>query len=278
MNEFVKTNYDLNDKEVVSVIDELSLWAAPFGLKLLATINLKKNITAIDIGFGLGFPLIEIAMRLGNSCKVFGIDPWKAATERAKTKAKIYGITNVEFLSGVAEQIPLPDKSIDLIFSNNGINNVQDLKKTFEECCRIAKPGAQFVFTFNTDKTMIEFYDVLENVLQEKGMLNEVGNLKEHIYEKRKPIIEVKNLVEKNNFTIKKIVEDKFSYGFTDGTVMLNHFLIRLAFLESWKNLLTDIRQKEIFYEVENKLNESAREKGNLTLTVPFVLFNCEKN
>ena len=63
MSKFIKTNYDLNDKEIISAIDELSLWAAPFGLKLLETIKLKKNITALDIGFGLGFPLLEVGDR-----------------------------------------------------------------------------------------------------------------------------------------------------------------------------------------------------------------------
>src|SRR4030067_181575 len=60
------------NKEIISAIDELSLWAAPFGLKLLETIKLKKNITALDIGFGLGFPLLEVAMRLGEPSKVCG--------------------------------------------------------------------------------------------------------------------------------------------------------------------------------------------------------------
>jgi ubiquinone/menaquinone biosynthesis C-methylase UbiE len=179
MEEYLKTSYDLNDKELISVIDELPLWSAPFGLKILERINYKKNITALDIGSGLGFPLLEVAMRLGNSCKIYGIDPWEAAIERISKKVKIYGITNVEIINGVAEEIPLPDNSVDLIFSNNGLNNVNDLKAVLEECCRISNAGAQLVFTFNTDKTMIEFYSALEEVLFEKNMLNEINLLKE---------------------------------------------------------------------------------------------------
>ena len=107
-------------------------------------------------------------MRLGNSCKVYGIDPWEAAVERIKTKINIYGITNTEIITGVAEKIPLPDNSVDLIFSNNGLNNVNDLEAVLNECSRVSKIGSQLVFTFNTDKTMIEFYSVLEDVLREK--------------------------------------------------------------------------------------------------------------
>ena len=165
MIEFIKTNFDLNDRETVSVIDELSLWAAPFGLRLLEKINYRKNITALDIGSGLGFPLLELAMRLGNTCTLYGIDPWETAVERIKTKFKIYRITNVEMITGLAEKISLPDNSVDLIFSNNGLNNVNDIKNVLNECGRISKAGAQLVFTFNTDKTMIEFYSVLEEIL-----------------------------------------------------------------------------------------------------------------
>lgn len=56
---------DLNNPELISVIDELSFWSAPFGLKLLDVIRYKRNIKALDIACGLGFPLMELSMRLG---------------------------------------------------------------------------------------------------------------------------------------------------------------------------------------------------------------------
>jgi ubiquinone/menaquinone biosynthesis C-methylase UbiE len=276
-NHFVKTKFDLNNKEVVSVIDELSLWSAPFGLKLLDTIKLKKNITAIDIGFGLGFPLLEVAMRLGEGSKVYGIDPWEAAIERTKKKIKIYGIKNVELFNGFAEDIPLPDNSVDLIFSNNGTNNVKDQEKVFNECRRIAKKGAQFIFTFNLEGTMIEFYDTLKETLLEKGMLPEIETMKEHIYTKRKPIKEIITLVEKNGFKVIHVKEDSFFYSYTDGTTMLNHFLIRLAFIDSWKEILPPLRRVEIFNEIERKLNTIAVQNGETKLTVPFAVLDCEK-
>lgn len=182
MDNYLKTNYDLNDKETVSVIDELPLWSAPFGLKLLDKIKYRKNITALDIGSGIGFPLLEVAMRLGNTCNLYGIDPWEAAVERIKTKIKIYGINNVEIFTGVAEMIPLPDNSVDLIFSNNGLNNVNDIKAVLNECRRISKMGAQLVFTYNTNKTMREFYSVFEELLLERKMLAEIELMKKHIY------------------------------------------------------------------------------------------------
>ena len=277
MDEYLKTSYDLNNKELVSVIDELPLWSAPFGLKLLDKIKYRKNITALDIGFGLGFPLLEVAMRLGNSCKVYGIDPWEAAVERTKTKMKIYDITNVELITGVADKIPLPDNSVDLIFSNNGLNNVSDLNAVLKECSRISKIGTQLVFTFNTDKTMIEFYSVLENVLRGKNMLDEIQLMQKHIYKKRKPVEEFNLLLKESGFSVNEIVYDEFSITFTDGTTMFNHFLIRLAFLDSWIEFVPREKHKEIFTEVEKRLNEIAHSYGLFKLTVPFVLMDCEK-
>jgi ubiquinone/menaquinone biosynthesis C-methylase UbiE len=221
--------------------------------------------------------MLEIAMRLGDSCKVYGIDPWVTAIQRARLKAEIYQMYNVEFISGMAENIPLHDKSIDLITSNNGINNVEDLEATFSECSRISKTGAQFIFTFNLDGTMLEFYNSFKEVLNEKGMLIEIGNIDEHIYKKRKPLLEVKKLVSENGFTISRIIEDEFNYRFNDGTAMMNHFLIQLAFLESWRGLVSPNRASEIFNEIEQKLNNHANQNGELKLTIPFALFNCTR-
>ncbi|MDZ7625738.1 MAG: class I SAM-dependent methyltransferase [Ignavibacteriaceae bacterium] len=277
MNNYLKTNYDLNDKETVSVIDELPLWSAPFGLKLLEKIKYKKGITALDIGSGLGFPLLEVAMRLGNTCKVYGIDPWEAAVERIKTKITIYGITNVEIIVGVAEKIPLPDNSVDLIFSNNGLNNVDDIKAVLNECRRISKIGSQLVFTYNTDKTMREFYSVFEELLRERKMLNEIESMKKHIYKKRPPVEEYIRLLNERGYSINEISHDEFAYRFVDGTAMINHFLIKLAFIDSWKELIPEEKQTDFFAELVQRLNQLAQSTGFLKLTVPFAIIDCEK-
>ncbi|OGU82358.1 MAG: hypothetical protein A2W11_09710, partial [Ignavibacteria bacterium RBG_16_35_7] len=249
-----------------------------FGLKLLDAIKLRSNITALDIGFGLGFPLLEVAQRLGNSSKVYGIDPWKVAIERTKTKINILGLNNVELLEGVAENIPLPDSSVDLIVSNNGINNVQNLEKVMSECKRIAKKSAQFVATVNLDKTMIEFYDELEKGLIEEGLNENVSQLKKHIYHKRRPLDELKKLFQSNGFKIEKLIHDSFKLRFLNATTMFNHYLIRLAFLDSWLDLVPEVLIQEIFTRVENRLNHKAQDDEEMVLTVPFVVIEAEKS
>lgn len=278
MNNYLTTNYDLNNAKLVSVIDELPLWSAPFGLQLLEKIKYRKNITALDIGSGTGFPLLEVAMRLGNSCKVYGLDPWEAALKRAKNKIKIYGIQNCELFCGVAENIPLPDKSVDLIFSNNGLNNVNDIETVMKECKRICKHGAQFVFSYNTDKTMVEFYSVLEEILIKKNMTAELSLMKGHVYQKRKPVDEYIGLLKKHDYGVVDISEQKFNYRFVDGTTMLNHFLIKLAFVESWKTIIPEPLRAEIFSEIEKRLNEYSNNDSFLTLTIPFVVINSRRN
>lgn len=269
--------FDLQDPELASLNDELSLWAAPFGLKLLDAVNYRKNITALDIGFGTGFPLLELAMRLGEGSRVYGIDPWSAAVERVRTKIAGYGIKNVEIIEGRAESLKLPDQSIDLIVSNNGINNVDDLARMLAECSRVSKPGAQFLATMNLDTTMIEFYSVMEETLRANSLVREVEGMKRHIYSKRKPLEEVTSTMEKNRFKITNVAEDQFAYEFSSGSAMLNHRFIRLWFLPAWKDIIPPDRRKEVFEQIESKLNMVAETNGCLTLTVPFALIECEK-
>jgi arsenite methyltransferase len=268
---------NLDSPENVRFFDELPLWSAPFGLRLFEQIHLKKNITALDIGFGAGFPLTELAMRLGKSCTVYGIDPWEAAIVRTEEKLLHYGIANVRIIRGVAEEIPLKDGSVDLIVSNNGINNVSDLNRVLSECSRIMRVNGQFVLSVNLDTTMIEFYSVMEQVLTEMAMKEELHKIKEHIYSKRRPLPELTTLLQQHGFAVTGIVEDRFDYQFTDGTTLLQHFFIRLAFLPSWKSIVPAGSQDEVFGRIEAKLNRQAGLTGQCKLSVPFVVINCEK-
>lgn len=261
--------------EMIPYLDELPLWSAPFGLRLLASIHYRKGITALDIGFGTGFPLTEIALRLGSTAVVYGIDPWKDAIQRATEKLKAYGISNVNLIEGVAESIPLPDASVDLITSNNGINNVSDIAQVFAECARICRPGGQFVQTMNTDLSMVEFYSTLETVLGEMGMTAEIAAMHRHISHKRPSVAGLLSLLRDNGFTLRKLIHDQFDYTFADGTAMLNHYFIRLAFLESWIGLVPPEKAERIFGEVEWRLNETAKKLGCLKLSIPFVVIDA---
>lgn len=275
MKKYLSQNFDLN--KMIDVFDELPLWSAPFGLKLLDAIDYKPNISALDIGFGTGFPLTELAMRLGASSTVYGIDPWKEAIERAKRKIECYDITNIKIFKGVAESIPLENESLDLIVSNNGINNVSDIDTVFSECSRIIKPGGQFVQTMNLEKSMFEFYGQLETILSDLHLEEEIGLMHEHIYQKRRPLDEIISLLQKHDFLIKDLEHDQFNYKFSDGTAMLNHYFIRLAFMESWKKLLPENKREQIFDTIESRLNVQSNKFGGIKLSIPYVMINAKK-
>lgn len=187
MTKFSKSGWQFGTLESVSMIDELPYWSAPFGIKLLSMVKLRRNMTAVDIGCGLGFPLTILASMLGSSGKIYGIDPWAQAVERARRKISYFGIQNAEIIESEAESVPLEDSSVDLIVSNNGLNNVRDLNTTFSEIKRISRIGAQIVFTVNLAGSMKEFYSLFEEVMKDLGLSGIIPDLRQHIYQKRRP-------------------------------------------------------------------------------------------
>jgi ubiquinone/menaquinone biosynthesis C-methylase UbiE len=275
MKNYLSNDFDL--KKYPDAADECSIWSAPFGLKLLEYIDYRTNITAIDIGFGTGFPLTEIALRLGEGSMVYGIDPWTDAIVRAKKKINYYRIPNIRIFNGVAESIPLGDNSVDLIVSNNGINNISDKNKVITECSRIIKKGGQFVQTFNLDKSMFEFYEEFEKVLSNLHLNAEIELMRRHIHEKRAPLDEMIKLIQDQRFIIRDLEHDQFNYRFSNGTAMLNHYFIRLAFMDSWIKILPENKLEQVFETIEEQLNEKARVLGGIKLTIPFVLINAIK-
>lgn len=102
--------------------------------------------------------------------------------------------------------------------------------------------------------------------------------MKEHIYEKRKPVEEIVSLLMENNFSINEVSHYKFHYTFSDGTSMFNHFLIKLAFIDSWKKILRDDLRKEVFESIESRLNTISEKEKTINLTIPFALIDCIKN
>jgi ubiquinone/menaquinone biosynthesis C-methylase UbiE len=246
-------------------------------LKLLDTIELKPNINALDIGCGLGFPLIEVAQRLGISSKVYGIDPWERALQRINLKIRTFDIKNVAAIEGVAERLPFDNNIFDLIVSNNGINNVEDIKLTLAECFRVSKASSQFTLTVNLEGSMIEFYDVFKEILIMNGFHDEAIRVKDQIYSKRKPLDETKLSLEEAGFNIISIQEDSFQFRFLDGATMFNHNEIKYWFLEGWKSVLNPNDLENIFEQVEDRLSKIAREAGEIRLTIPFVTIDCRR-
>jgi hypothetical protein len=124
---------------------------------------------------------------------------------------------------------------------------------------------------------MFEFYRQLENILSEMNMKKEINLMRKHIYEKRRPLDEMISIIQSHGFLIKDLEHDQFNYRFSNGTAMLNHYFIRLAFMDSWIKILPENKLEQIFDTIEMRLNHEAKISGGIKLTIPFVLINAIK-
>src|SRR6266480_2544686 len=108
----------------------------------LATLN--EGETVLDLGSGGGIDVLLSAKRVGPTGKAYGIDMTDEMLALANDNKCQAGATNVEFLRGDIEQIPLPDESVDVIISNCVINLSNDKRKVLAEAFRVLKPGGRF--------------------------------------------------------------------------------------------------------------------------------------
>jgi SAM-dependent methyltransferase len=109
-----------------------------------ALIELLPGQTVLDLGSGGGIDVLLSAKRVGPSGKVYGLDMTDEMLALARENRRKAGATNVEFLKGTIEEIPLPDQSVDVIISNCVINLSEDKDAVLREAFRVLKPGGRF--------------------------------------------------------------------------------------------------------------------------------------
>jgi len=109
-----------------------------------ALAELKAGETVLDLGSGGGIDVLLSARRVGPAGKAFGLDMTDEMLALANENKARSGLTNVEFLKGEIEAIPLPDNSVDVIISNCVINLSGDKDKVLREAFRVLKPGGRF--------------------------------------------------------------------------------------------------------------------------------------
>jgi SAM-dependent methyltransferase len=109
-----------------------------------ALAELEPGQIVLDLGSGGGIDVLLSARRVGPTGKAYGLDMTDEMLALAEENKGKSGLTNVEFLKGEIENIPLPDQSVDVVISNCVINLSRDKDRVLKEAFRVLKPGGRF--------------------------------------------------------------------------------------------------------------------------------------
>ena len=109
-----------------------------------ALADLKPGEIVLDLGSGGGIDVLLSAQRVGPTGKAYGLDMTDEMLALARENQRKAGATNVEFLEGELESIPLPDGSVDVIISNCVINLSGDKDRVLAEAFRVLRRGGRF--------------------------------------------------------------------------------------------------------------------------------------
>jgi arsenite methyltransferase len=134
---------NLYDSTQEREVPELALKASLGCGNPTALAELKAGETVLDLGSGGGIDVLLSARRVGPTGKAYGLDMTDDMLALAAENTRKSGLTNVEFLKGEIEHIPLPDQSVDVIISNCVINLSGDKDRVLNEAFRVLKPGGR---------------------------------------------------------------------------------------------------------------------------------------
>jgi arsenite methyltransferase len=109
----------------------------------IAIADLRDGETVLDLGSGGGIDVLLSAKRVGANGTVYGLDMTDEMLQLARANAEAAAAKNVEFLKGYIEDIPLPDRSVDVIISNCVINLSSDKSRVFAEMHRVLRAGGR---------------------------------------------------------------------------------------------------------------------------------------
>ena len=144
-----------------------------------ALTELEPGEVVLDLGSGGGIDVLLSARRVGPTGKAYGLDMTDDMLALANENKRKAGATNVEFLKGEIEHIPLPDDSVDVIISNCVINLSADKDQVLREAFRVLRPGGRFAVSDVVTQGEIR-PDIRQSVLAWVGCV--AGALDEQVY------------------------------------------------------------------------------------------------
>lgn len=135
---------NLYDEHDAANLPETALLASLGCGNPTALAQLNAGETVLDLGSGGGIDVILSARRVGPGGKAYGLDMTDEMLALAEDNKRKAGVTNVEFLKGHIEEVPLPANAVDVIISNCVINLSADKDRVLREAFRVLKPGGRF--------------------------------------------------------------------------------------------------------------------------------------
>ena len=109
----------------------------------VALVELHEGETVLDLGSGGGIDVILSAKRVGPTGTVYGLDMTTEMLALAKENARQAGVSNVRFLEGLIEEVPLEDASVDVVISNCVVNLSPEKDRVLAEIARVLRPGGR---------------------------------------------------------------------------------------------------------------------------------------
>jgi len=135
---------DLYGGDEVATLPEAAVRASLGCGNPTALAELREGEVVLDLGSGGGIDVLLSARRVGPTGKAYGLDMTDEMLALANENQRKAGVTNVEFLKGEIEYIPLPDASVDVVISNCVVNLSGDKRRVIHEAFRVLRPGGRF--------------------------------------------------------------------------------------------------------------------------------------
>jgi ubiquinone/menaquinone biosynthesis C-methylase UbiE len=125
---------------------------------LISILDIKENITFLDLGCGTGWAVGRVAMAAGNAGFFYGVDLSEGMIEKAKKNFP--GNDNIHFIRSNSESIPLEGDMFDIIICTNSFHHYLHPDRAMSEIHRLLKPGARvYILDMTADSLLIKFAD-----------------------------------------------------------------------------------------------------------------------
>ena len=272
----MKKLLDYQSRDVANIFDEVTLWSAPFGRLLLENIPMKPKAKIVDIGFGTGFPLIELSQRFGDQSQIIGIDIWQEGIHRTTFKMNTLEISNIEIIEESATEIKIADHQIDLVTSNLGVNNFEEKDKVYKEIKRILKEDGRLCITTNPIGTFEELFGLFNVILSDMNLEKEQILLSNYL-ERRNTKQQIISEFETSGFKLLNEKFDSTNIRFVDAEAVLNHSLMRIGFRASWEEMIRKDKRNVFFNLLKTKINNIIDSKGEFCTTIPMLYLEFGK-